>query len=62
MSIDKIIEAARIEFPRPLELKEINELFDYISANLPANISTTTEYYMNRYLSEENKIKKRGGH
>ena len=47
-TIDNLLEASTISFPRPLSLEETEKLIDYVSINLPAQIITTSEYYKTR--------------
>ena len=44
MTIDEIIKKATIEFPRFLNLKEGEELLDYIAEKLPATIRYNASY------------------
>ena len=59
MTIDKLIQESRIEFPRSLSLKETKELLDYIAIHIPAEINTLVKYYENRYPinNKEKKLK-----
>ena len=58
MPVEEIIQAATIEFQTPLTLEQTGELLDYISKNLPARITSTTEIHETRiqfYKSKEQK-------
>ena len=65
MTLDNVLEASTIIFPRSLSLSETKRLFDYIAEYLSADINTKVEYFENRYgtlgKEETAKIKKSRG-
>ncbi len=55
MSIDEIAKLTTIKLPEPLELKEAEELINYIAKNMPANISYSVLEHTQLYHERETK-------
>lgn len=58
MSFEEIRDKTTIEFKRPIDLKETEDLFKYIARNMPANVNSTIKYfksflYHNEKVSED---------
>lgn len=45
MAVEELIEKTKIGFPRPIGLKQTEEMLCYISSHLPANVSQKVEYH-----------------
>ena len=53
--LEEVIKRTTINFPKPLNLKQSEKLFDYISRNLPANLNYTVEVHNDTYYNSEKK-------
>ena len=55
MSFEEIIDKTTIEFKRPIDLKETEDLLRYIAKNMPANINSTIKYFKAFIYNNESK-------
>ncbi len=58
MSLEKLTQLSVINFPRPLTLRGIDKLFDYVSEKIPAETDTEISYKKTRnpFLLEDHPI------